>query len=140
MTKIEQDLHPTEVQINYLKFADPLVRSAINHPLSFRTSQELSQKQIIAIQSGVDDIYEIFNKVLERTIGLVEQERSLVIAQALVFVDSQGKKNVNDWVILKRDNLIRAEELFPLINELIKVFQDLQSQGVSIREYARLFF
>ena len=93
----------------------------------------------MAIQSGVDDVREVFVDVLARTTGLMEQERALVVAQAIVFVVSDGQKNIKDWIILKRDNLSRAKELFPLIAELIKVFQDLQNQGISVKEYAQLY-
>jgi len=116
----------SEVQRNYLKATDPLVKTAIAQPLSFRGKDKLTQIQREAIDSGILEVLDIIDELEKSTNDLTSEEKKLSIIIASTLVETGGKETQ------------RAEELFPIIRKLEKLMTELFKRNINMNEYSVL--
>jgi leucyl aminopeptidase (aminopeptidase T) len=124
----------TEVQRNYLRATDPLVKAAIMQPLSFRGKDKLTQIQREAIDSGILEVLNIIDELKKSTNDLTSEEKKLSIDIASTLVET-GETPVT-WLILKETNPQRAEKLFPIIRKIKDLMTDLIKINIDMNEYS----
>jgi hypothetical protein len=128
----------TEVQRNYLKVTDPLVKLAIQQPISFNNQDQLSEIQKEAVESGKQDVLIIIGKIQNSIIHLNSEENNLCLDVAATLVESQGKDFPPAWQIFFKNNPERAEELYPIIEKLRDLISQLVKKNIDIHEYVAL--
>lgn len=128
----------TEVQRNYLKATDPLVKAAIAQPLSFRGKNKLTQIQREAIDSGILEVLEIITKLKKLTNNLTSEEKKLSIIIASTLIETGGKETPVVWPLFKEKDPQRAEELFPIIRKLTVLMTKLVKKNINMDEYSVL--
>ncbi len=128
----------SEVQRNYLKATDPLVKTAIAQPLSFRGKDKLTQIQREAIDSGILEVLDIIDELEKSTNDLTSEEKKLSIIIASTLVETGGKETPVVWPLFKKKDPQRAEELFPIIRKLEKLMTELFKRNINMNEYSVL--
>ena len=124
----------SEVQRNYLKATDPLVKTAIAQPLSFRGKDKLTQIQREAIDSGILEVLDIIDELEKSTNDLTSEEKKLSIDIASTLVET-GETPVS-WLTLKETNPQRAEKLFPIIRKIKDLMTKLVKINIDMNEYS----
>jgi hypothetical protein len=131
----DNEVTPTEVQINYLKATDPLVRAAVKHPSGVENEKQFSKVQIEAINSAQSEVVVVINKIQRLTESLNEEEANLCLVLAATRVETADEEVNGIWEAFSQKEPQQAKKLFPIINQLKVLLAELKQREVDLEEY-----